>query len=319
VAKSDKLRDAKAAKNDEYYTQIDDINAEIYNYCTDRADLGLKNQFKDKIVFCNCDDPEWSNFWKYFKMKFSSIGLKKLISTHYEKGKTSYKLEYDGVNTVKTPLIGDGDFRSQECIEILKEADIIVTNPPFSLFREYVAQLIEYKKKFIIIGSKSAVAYKEIFPLMKNNTIWLGVNESKGSMYFATTIDGKDKKSVPSYWYTNMEHYKIHQDLDISDYYYGNEDKYPKYDNYDGINVGAIDDIPCDYEGVMGVPVTIFQHLNPEQFEIIGMGTGDNAKEVGITKNYRGRTDLAITVNGKSTCPFNRILIRNKKIKKEGK
>lgn len=237
MAKSDNLRAAKAAKNDEFYTRLEDINNELYYYTTDREDLGIKNQFRDKIVFCNCDDPEWSNFWKYFKLNFKTAGIKKLISTHYSKEGTSYKLEYDGEDTIKTPLQGNGDFRSEECIKILQEADIIASNPPFSLFKEYIAQLIQYDKKFIIIGNMNAISYKEIFPHIKSNKIWTGVHS--GSMKFRVP-DTFDKDNVVEEdgvkyakfgnicWFTNMDHYHLHEDLELNDFYNGNEEKYPK-------------------------------------------------------------------------------------------
>ena len=220
-----------------------------------------------------------------------------------------------------------GDFRSAECVELLKQADIVVTNPPFSLFREYVAQLIEYDKNFLIIGSLNAISYKEIFPLIKDNKLWLGISIHSGDREFKvpkdyplnaagfrTDEEGNNFIRVKGVrWLTNLEHKKRHEELDLYKKY--NPQEFPKYDNYDAIDISYITDIPCDYYGVMGVPITFLDKYNPEQFELIGLGTGNLAKEIGITKNYRGRTDLAITKNGKSNCPYNRILI--KRIKNE--
>ena len=205
------LHKAKKEKNDEFYTQLSDIERELGNY---------KGHFKGKVVFCNCDDPEESNFWNYFALNFEFLGIKKLISTHYEDDKPSYKLELiadinkDGkinkLDTIKTPLIQNGDFRSPECIEILKEADIVVTNPPFSLFREYVAQLMEYEKKFLIIGNMNAITYKDIFNLVRTNKLWLGV--SPRNMYFETTTPG-EFVSVNACWFTNLHHKKRNEDI----------------------------------------------------------------------------------------------------------
>lgn len=310
------LNRAKDLKNDEFYTRYEDIDTELYYYTTDRADLKIRNQFKDKIVFCNCDDPEWSNFWQYFDRGFNRIGLKKLISTHYESsGLPSYVLikerVYDNIECKTIKLKGNGDFRSEECLDFLKECDIVCTNPPFSLFREYLALLIEYNKQFIIIGNMNACHYKEVFPLIKENKIWLGYNDSNGVMIFRTPNDTFESK--PTYWYTNMECTYRNEDMNICDYYYGNESKYPKYDNFDGINVDKLDDIPCDYEGYMGVPDGILRRYNPKQVELIGIGSGNSAKQIGVTKNYRGRTDIAYTTEGGiHKCPYSRIIIRNR-------
>ena len=271
------LTAAKKAKNDEFYTQLSDIEKELCHY---------KHHFKDKVVLCNCDDPVWSNFWRYFHLNFAHFGLKKLIATHYDANQSTYKMEYCGyadddvyVGDV-TPLTQNGDFRNQECIDLLKEADIVVTNPPFSLFREYVEQLMKYDKKFIIIGNKNAVTYKEFFPLLKNDLVWLGVNSSHGSIYFGTSIEdvdvsngrSVDKKclnSVPAFWYTNLDIPKRHEPIDLIEHY--TPEKYPTYDNYDAINVDKTLDIPCDYDGVMGVPISFLDKYCPEQFEIVGM------------------------------------------------
>lgn len=258
------LHAAKRAKNDEFYTQLTDIEKELRHY---------KEQFRGKVVLCNCDDPEWSGFWTYFSKNFVQLGLKKLISTHYERGATSYKLEYDGRRTPEGKAVvrqisleGDGDFRSAECVELLKEADIVVTNPPFSLFREYVGQLIEFEKQFLIIGNNNAITYKEVFKHIKENHLWLGV--SPRSMRFAQP-DGS-LKDVNACWFTNLPHHRRNEELILVRTYAGNEHLYPKYDNYDAIEVSEVANIPADYEGVMGVPITFLDKYNPAQFEIVG-------------------------------------------------
>ena len=239
MAKNSNLHNAKSAKNDEFYTQLTDVAKELMHY---------KEHFRGKVVLCNCDDPTWSAFWKYFHLNFEVLGLKKLISTHYDREEATYKMEYEGgddnnIETgVKTPLEGNGDFRHQECIELLKEADIVVTNPPFSLFREYVAQLMEYGKKFIVIGSMNAITYKEIFPLLKDNQMWLGCNSVKEFIQ----PDGSIKKFGNIYWYTNLDHKKRHEELIFWKHY--TPEEYPKYDNYDAINVDKVNEIPVDYK-----------------------------------------------------------------------
>ena len=256
------LHKAKKAKNDEFYTQLTDVSEELRHY---------KKHFKGKIVYCNCDDPTWSAFWKYFHLNFEVLGLKKLISTHYDKDKPTYKMVYDGGNDnnieagVKTPLQGNGDFRNQECIELLKKSDIVVTNPPFSLFREYVAQLMEHEKKFIIIGNKNSVTYKEFFPLLKDNKVWLGYN----SPAEFNTPEGVTKKiNGLSRWFTNLGIKKRHEKIVLRKIY--TPEEYPTYDNYEAINVNKTVEIPSDYDGVMGVPITFLDRYCPEQFEIIG-------------------------------------------------
>jgi len=308
------LNKASKNKKDEFYTQLSDIEREMRHY---------KDYFKDKVVLCNCDDPEESNFWKYFSLKFESLGLKKLIATHFGNGIPSYRLELvrdinkDGkindLDTIKTPLKQNGDFRSPECIEILKEADIIVTNPPFSLFREYISQLIEYDKKFIIIGHQNAISYKEIFRLIKDNKIWLGYGFSGGASHFinkhykdyATAGDHKEGMIRVSgvIWFTNLDIKKRHEDLIPYKEYYGNEGEYPKYDNYDAINVNKTKEIPMDYEGVMGVPITFMDKYNPDQFEIIGQMVTTKIDELNQGYPY---------VNGKKI--YARILLKNKKV-----
>ena len=260
------LHKAKTAKNDEFYTQLTDIEKEMYHY---------RDHFKNKIIFCNCDDPLESKFYFFFAQNFEFLGLKKLISTHYETEIPSYKLELlhdinadgkiDVLDTVKTPLKQNGDFRSPECIEILEEADIVITNPPFSLFREYVAQLIQYDKKFLIIGSMNAITYKEIFPLLKDDQIWLGNTAPKQFIQ----PDGTTKNFGNILWFTNLDYPKRHEDLLLYKSY--TPDEYPKYDNYDVINVDKTKDIPMDYVDVMGVPITFLTSHNPDQFKILGI------------------------------------------------
>ena len=256
------LSNAKTAKNDEFYTQLTDIEKELSHY---------RAHFKDKIILCNCDDPTLSEFWRYFHLNFEFFGLKKLISTHYSDTERTYKLEYTGGNDtniedgIKTDLLQNGDFRSDECIESLKEADIIVTNPPFSLFREYLSQLVKYDKKFIIIGSKNAITYKEFFPLLKDNEVWIGYNSP---IEFSTPDGITTKLNGLTRWFTNLDISKCHEKLILWKNY--TPEKYPKYDNYDAINVDRVADIPVDYDGVMGVPITFLDKYNPEQFEIIG-------------------------------------------------
>lgn len=278
MATNTNLHKAKTAKNDEFYTQLTDVSKELMHY---------KQHFKDKIVLCNCDDPTWSAFWKYFHLNFSALGLKKLISTHYDKNEPTYKMEYTGGDDndievgVKTPLEGNGDFRNQECLDILDEADIVATNPPFSLFREYVAVLMEHNKKFIIIGSQKAFGYKEIFPYIMRDKMWTGVNN--GDMSFKVPADSEPKKvrywvdetgqkwrSLGNIaWFTNLDIEKRHEKLILWKKYTSEE--YPKYDNYDAINVNKVSDIPVDYNGVMGVPITFMNKYNPDQFEILGI------------------------------------------------
>lgn len=267
MAKNNNLHAAKKAANDEFYTRIEDIENELRHY---------KDHFKNKIIFCNCDDPEESNFWKYFELNFEFLGLKKLISTHYNATEPSYKLELigdidgDGKVTkgdiIKTPLKQNGDFRSPECVEILKEVDIVVTNPPFSIIRDYIAQLDEYNKKFIFIGPQNIITYKEVFPLIKDNKLWLGYTHPKEFV----KPDGNFQKFGNISWFTNLEIKKRKEDLLLYKKY--NAKDYPKYDNYDAINVDKVKDIPMDYYGVMGVPITFLDSYNPNQFEIEALG-----------------------------------------------
>lgn len=317
-ASNTSLHSAKRAKNDEFYTQLTDIEKEMRHY---------KEQLKGKVVFCNCDDPEWSNFWKYFTLNFEHLGLAKVVSTHYASGSPSYKLEYFGAekDIVKTPLVGDGDFRSPECLEILKEADLVVTNPPFSLFREYVTQLMEQGKQFLILGNNNAITYKETFKFIRNNQMWLGHSANK-TMEFQLADDyarwnrvdetGKKFGAVPAIsWFTNLPHKKRNEELVLFRTYAGNEMQYPKYDNYDAIEVSKVRDIPIDYDGVMGVPITFLDKYNPKQFEIVWLAAGNTRasapKEVLERLRYMKHKDDrggCSIVNGNRT--YGRILIR---------
>lgn len=327
MAKSDNLRKAKAAKNDNFFTRIEDIIAEIAQH------KDYVKQFEGKVVLCNCDDPEWSAFVEFFRKFFHKLKLKKMISTHYnEDGSPSYMLEWSGekingdtVNMIKSPLKGNGDFRSEECIELLKEADIVCSNPPFSLWRPYIELLEKYHKKYIIIGNKNAIAYKEVFPLLRDGKLFVGYNAGHGTMYFATEPGGPANRSVPSYWYTNLDLDKSHEPLVLTKNYKGNEEKYPKYDNYDAIECNKVANIPKDYfpcwydcphadkceyaktegrgealcespcNGEIGVPITVLADFCSDQMEALSLGTGKMAGEYGVQKNYRGRTDLALT------------------------
>lgn len=293
------LHAANKAKNDEFYTQLTDIEKELKNY---------KEHFKDKIVFCNCDDPEYSNFWKYFSLNFDHLQLKKLIATHYETEKASYKLEMyrdeAGVHTEIKTLKQNGDFRSPECIKLLQESDIVVTNPPFSLFREYIAQLMEYDKKFLIIGNINAITYKEVFPLIKNNQMWVGYKFNGSPMLFGVPSTYEIRGSVVKYdtdgnvligvggtcWFTNIDIKKRHEQLILFRKYYDDTSKYPKYDNYDAINVDKTADIPCDYDGVMGVPISFIDKYNPDQFELVSFRKKTDNKELTFTGEGKNST-----------------------------
>lgn len=324
------LNKAKKSKNDEFYTILSDIERELRHY---------KRHFKDKVVFCNCDDPRVSNFFHYFSYNFEKLGLKKLITTCYKNqnvdlfsqhdvDKAIY-LEYEGdKNKNNVPdlveigikqLKGDGDFRSEECIELLKQSDIVVTNPPFSLFREHVSQLIEYDKKFLVVGTWNAITYKEVFKLIKDDKLWIGINSNRNFSGFIVPkhyplhgtearIDENGNRIISSNntcWFTNMDIGKRHEELILYKKY--NEIEYPKYDNYDAINVQKTNEIPMDYSGVMGVPITFMDKYNPEQFEMIGCNRGVDQDP----NRIYGRSSY---LNGKET--FKRLFIRNKKIVK---
>ena len=317
------LHIAKSSKKDEFYTQLSDIESELKHY---------NEHFKNKVVFCNCDDPRISNFFNYFSYNFENLGLKKLVTTCYknqdkdlfgqEESENAVFLEYTGDKNGNNipdaeeigvkPLKGDGDFRSKESIDLLKQADIVVTNPPFSLFREYVDQLVKYEKKFLIIGNINAITYKEIFKLIKENKAWLGINMGRGISGFIvpdhyelygteTNIDSFGNRIISPnncLWLTNLDTFKRHEDIVLTKKYHGNEIEYPKYDNYNAINVNKTQDIPMDYEGFMGVPITFLHKYNPEQFELIKFRKGNDEKD--------------LSINGK--CPYFRILIKNRRL-----
>lgn len=331
MAKNDNLHKAKDAKNDEFYTRIEDVAEELRHY---------KKHFAGKVVFCNCDDPTWSAFWRYFHLNFAELGLKKLISTHYDRTEPTYKMEYEGGDDndvevgVKTPLEGNGDFRNAECIKLLDECDIVITNPPFSLARAYVQCLREHNKQFVIIGDLNWITYKEIFPMLKDNEVWLGYSSVKEF----TQPDGTIKKFGNKLWYTNLDIQKRHEKLILWQRYYdddgnplpGADERYPHYDNYDAINVDRVADIPVDYKGVIGVPITFLDKYNPEQFEVVGFGQGDLFIVVGgvgaskeFVKNYyeqgnkgqisEGWKHLVYYQGTKAKVPYGRILIKSRK------
>ncbi len=356
---------ARKNKQDEFYTQLVDIENELKNY---------KEFFKNKVVFCNSDDPYESNFFKYFAMNFNHLGLKKLICTCYDSSpvahtqlsfiegmektipntnRKAYKIEitevldYNGdgavdLSDVKYLLLndrntlvklkGDGDFRSQECIELLKQSDIVVTNPPFSLFREYVAQLIDYNKKFLIIGNINAITYKEIFRHIREGKIWAGYIFNKTlefeipEHYNGNIRNGKKYGKVPAItWFTNLEIKKRNEEMILYKKY--SNEEYPFYYKYDAINVKRVSDIPNDYYGKMGVPITFLNYYNPHQFEIIGLGAGDLGREIGIGENYTNeeirnfkKSNPAFRIgipfyfeNGSLIVPYARLIIRRKK------
>lgn len=342
MAGNNSLNAAIKAKQDEFYTQLDDISNELKYY---------KQHFQGKVVLCNCDDPYESNFFKYFALNFNQLGLKKLIATCYngspiagdelpllfeieesEPKKIAYKVEITEVQdynndgavnladvqyliqndkNVLSLLKGNGDFRSQECIELLKEADIVVTNPPFSLFREFVAQLISYDKKFLVIGNQNAIHYKDIFTLIKDNKIWLGYKfgdmsfkvpeyfEPKATRYWVDENGQKWRSLGNVCWFTNLNIQKRQEEMIL--YKQFSSDEYPMYDNYEAINVDKTSEIPSDYTGIMGVPITFIDKYNPDQFEIIGTST------ISMPKG-------APYINGKRI--YERVLIRNKKPQK---
>lgn len=277
----DKLHAAKRAKKDEFYTQFPTIEKELFHY---------RHHFKNKTVFLNCDDAESSNFWKYFELNFDFFELNRLISVHFVEDGTSYSTEMikigDVVKKYRTNLKGNGDFRNEESVNFLKESDIVVTNPPFSLFREYIAQLFEYGKSFIIMGNNNAITYKEIFPLIKENKMWLGNNSNfncefeVGEGYrYSREENGKRFGSVRSIsWFTNLEIKKRHEEIILYREY--SPEKYPKYTNCDAINVDYVADIPKDYDGLMGVPISFLCVYNPEQFEIVKFRKGDDGKDL---------------------------------------
>lgn len=293
MARNTNLHKAKKEANNEFYTQLSDIEKELSHY---------KDHFKDKIIYCNCDDHKWSNFFRYFSLNFEFLGLKKLIATHFDAEGISYKLEItadingDGkinhLDTTETPLKQNGDFRSPEAIELLKEADIVVTNPPFSLFREFIGQLMEYDKKFLVIGTLNMIGYKENFTHILNDKLWLGISAPKQFI----EPDKNIKKFGNICWFTNLEHKKRNEEIILYKEY--NELEYPKYDNCDAINVDKTKDIPCDYNGIIGVPLTFMNNFNPNQFKIVGFRKGNDGKD--------------LKINGRDI--FSRILIKNKQL-----
>lgn len=318
---SKKLQEAKKAKRDEFYTQLTDIEKELKHY---------RDQFAGKTIYCNCDDPESSNFFVYFVLNFNFLKLKKLITTHYvsesSPSSDSYSLtvtpenidtvlvnnadiDYDALKTLREPLTGNGDFRSDACVEFLKESDIVVTNPPFSLFREYVAQLFEYDKQFIIIGNINAVTYKDIFHHIMANELGAGYSFNK-VMYFEVPDNyprydhvsetGKKLAKVAGIaWFTNMDINKRHETLDLFRRYKGHESDYPHYDNYDAIEVSKVVNIPEDYDGVMGVPITFIDKYNPDQFEIVGITKTWDDNRGNKTKTYP--TQIQVSRSGKES------------------
>lgn len=298
--KNSNLHKAKNEKNNEFYTQLTDIEKELQHY---------KEHFKDKVVYCNCDDHRFSNFYRYFSLNFEFLGLKKLIATHFSSDGIAYKLEIirdingdgriDELDTIETALKQNGDFRSDECIEILKEADIVVSNPPFSLFREYISQLNEYNKQFLVIGSMNAITYKDCFSLIKDNKMWLGC--SGRIVNFEVPISNFDSSRKDMFldnnkayqklgnvvWFTNIPHKKRNEEIILHKTY--NEQEYPKYDNYNAINVDKTKDIPCDYFGAIGVPISFLDKYNPKQFEVIGIsanGQVENNLKIGDYRTY---------------------------------
>lgn len=309
--KNANLQKAKDNKNDEFYTCLIDIEKEMIHY---------KAHFRNKTVLCNCDDPAWSAFWRYFHLHFSDLGLKKLISTHYSQNAATYKMEYTGGNDkdievgAKIPLEGNGDFCSQECLKILDECDIVVTNPPFSLFREYVAVLMEHDKKFLILGNMNALTYKEVFLRIKDNQLWYGASIHSGDRKFYVPddyplkasgcgVDDNGRKFIcvkGVRWYTNLDYKARHENLILWKNY--TPEEYPQYDAYDAINVDKYSEIPCDYDGIMGVPITFMDHYNPDQFQIIWLDGTDTSKWYGCGP----------FLNGKKK--YRRLFIRKKEI-----
>lgn len=322
---------ARAAKMDEFYTQLPDIERELSNY---------RDHFKGKVVYCNCDDPRVSGFVHYFSYNFERLGLKKLVATCYKNQNMDLFSQHDRERAVKLVftgdkngsgvpdpsefevelLEGDGDFRSPESIELLEQSDIVVTNPPFSLFREYVSQLDKYDKKFIIVGNHNAITYKEIFHHIRNNKMWLG--NTSGDMkfrvpdhyapretrYWVDEEGNKWRSMGNACWFTNLDYPKRHEDLILYKTY--NETNYPKFDYYEAINVNKVSDIPVDYKGVMAVPITFLNKYNPKQFEIMNSNDIRSTNKVPI-KVHGLIKDLDAAINGKPT--YVRIPIRRRR------
>lgn len=301
---------SKMTKNDEFYTKIKDIDNEIQYY---------KKHLKDKIIYCNCDHPQASNFSKYFMDNFSILGLKKLITTCYEnESKALMSVTSDGIHKFVTELDGDGSFDSEECVSLLRESDIVITNPPFSKFTTFIKTIINNNKSFLVIGNQNNITYKDIWPLIKDNKIWLGITKPKEFIQ----PDGSTKKFGNTCWYTNLDTPKRHENILLNKSY--NPDIYPTYDNYDGINVDRIKDIPYDYTGVIGVPITFLYKYNPDQFEIVGLG---RYLDVTLSKQFvddylaagnkahihPGHPDLCFyKKDGTPVLPYMRLLIKRK-------
>ena len=331
------LNKAKAAKKDEFYTRLEDIEKELKHY---------RHHFKGKTVLCNCDDPRCSNFFRYFTLNFEVLGLKKVIATCYKnqdvdlfsqhecekavyqiyEGDKNHNRKVDNEEIEVKYLEGDGDFRSKECVALLEEADIVVTNPPFSLFREFVSFLVQHNKKFLIIGNINAIKYKEIFPLIMGNKLWLGASIHSGDREFqvpddyplqasSCRIDENGKKYIRVKgvrWYSNLDYDERYEDIPLFKKYTPQE--YPTYINYNAIEVSKTADIPCDYDGLMGVPITFMDKYNPDQFEIIGMSL--DLADMSIIRERLGRNDggptFYIEKNGKLVRLYDRIAIRRK-------
>jgi len=326
MAANTNLHKAKNDKNDEHYTQLTDVSKELMHY---------KEHFRNKVVFCNCDDPTWSAFWKYFHLNFEELGLKKLISTHYDKEKPTYKMIYMGGDDSNTeigeitPLEGNGDFRNAECIELLEESDIVVTNPPFSIALEfYIPQLVNYKKDFLIIGDLNWIPKAFVFPLIVENKIWLGINTVKEFI----EPDGTIKKFGNKLWFTNLDHKKRHEKLVLWKKY--SPEEYPTYTNYNAINVEKVADIPIDYDGLMSVPISFLSNYNPDDFEIVGCPNYKGKygrdeigvkrlgeewlqayKDNGGTGHYTANMEVPVYFdsNGLPKRPFSKVIIRKKK------
>jgi hypothetical protein len=345
IAQNSDLHKARNSKKDEFYTQLSDIERELKHY---------KSYFKGKVVYCNCDDPRISNFFHYFSYNFEKLGLKKIITTCYKNqnmdmfsqndSEQAVYLEYDGDrngnNTPDSkeifvkPLKGDGDFRSKECIELLKQADIVVTNPPFSLFREYIAQLTEYDKNFLIIGNVNAITYKETFKLIKGNKLWLGASIHSGDREFGVPddyplnaascrVDDEGRKFIRVKgvrWFTNLDYKERHEDLILYQNY--NPKEYPQYVNYEAIEVSKTADIPMDYKGKMGVPITFLDKYNPEQFEILGLANDKReiddafiqANEIYLDDQHKKFVGVVLKEQNKLRATYARIIVKNKKL-----
>lgn len=369
MAKNENLSSAKNAKNDEFYTQYADIQKEVNAYLEYNPDV-----FRGKTILLPCDDPEWSNFTKFFAQNFENFGLKKLISTSYAIESKNYKsdwqptlfetenpiynveksrikgkifiLDHDTNQNGKIDIDdlewnymeGDGDFRSPEVKKLRDEADVIVTNPPFSIFIDFMEWLLESKKRFIVLGRMSAIHYSSIFKRLIQNDLWVGYGFNISLVFktpYENTLEANRKfvasqgydpddnyvKTPAIAWYTNIDHGRRHQPLQLmtmadnlkfSKHEEIRTNGYLTYDNFNALDVPYTDAIPSDYEGIMGVPDSFLGRYCPEQFELIGIGSGEIAKAIGVTKNYRGRTDIQYTKNGIAQCPYSRILIRKK-------